>query len=154
MSNKHGEFIWYELLTDDGDAALAFYSVILGWQASDSGQPGMDYRILRSRDKNSGEEHDVGGLMQLTEEMRQHGAKPVWLGYIGVDDVDHTVASIVTAGGSVQMPPSDVPDVGRIAMVTDPQGAPFYIMRGISDQTSLAFASDKPRVGQIGRAHV
>ena len=147
MANKHGEFIWYELLTDHIDAALAFYSAILGWQASDSGQPGMDYRLVRARDKDSGEEHQVSGLMQLTDEMRQQGARPVWLGYIGVDDVDHTLASIVTAGGSVQMPAADIPHVGRIAMVTDPQGAPFYIMRGISDQTSLAFASDKPRVG-------
>lgn len=147
MANKHGEFIWYELLTDNSEAALAFYSSILGWQASDSGQPGMDYRILRARDKDSGEEHEVGGLMQLTDEMRQHGASPVWLGYIGVDDVDLTVDRIVTAGGRVQMPPFDIPDVGRLTMVTDPQGAVFYVMRGFSNQTSLAFAADKPRVG-------
>lgn len=147
MANKHGEFIWYELLTDDSDAALAFYSAILGWQASDSGQPGMDYRILTARDNDSGEEHHVGGLMQLTDDMRQHGARPIWLGYLSVDDVDHTLARIVAAGGKVQMPASDIPEVGRIAMVTDPQGVPFYIMRAISDQTSLAFAFDKPRIG-------
>src|SRR5690606_15906050 len=102
-----------------------------GWQASDSGQPGMDYRILTARDNESGEEHHVGGLMQLTDDMRQHGARPIWLGYINVDDVDHTLARIVAAGGKVQMPASDIPDVGRIAMVTDPQGVPFYIMRAI-----------------------
>lgn len=147
MANKHGEFIWYELLTNDSDAALAFYSRLLGWQASDSGQPGMDYRILHYRDQDAGEEHHVGGVMQLTDDMRQHGARPLWLGYIGVDDVDGTVARIVAAGGRVQMPPTDIPDVGRIAMVSDPQGAPFYVMRGASDQTSSAFSADKPRVG-------
>ncbi|MDT8405065.1 VOC family protein [Sulfuriflexus sp.] len=147
MPNQHGKFIWYELLTDNRDAALTFYSAILGWQATDSGQPGMDYRILHAKDKDSGEEHPVAGLMQLTEEMRQGGARPVWLGYIGVDDVDQTVANIVAAGGHVQLSPFDVPDVGRIAMVTDPLGTPFYVMQGVSNETSLAFASDKPRVG-------
>lgn len=147
MANQHGEYIWYELLTDDSDAALAFYSAILGWQASDSGQPAMDYRILTTRNESPEEQHHVGGLMQLTDAMRQQGATPVWLGYIGVDDVDQTVARITAAGGNVQMPPVDVPEVGRIAMVTDPQGAPFYIMRGVSDQTSQAFASDTPRIG-------
>src|SRR5690625_5584987 len=72
--------------------------------------------------------------MQLTDEMRQHGASPVWLGYIGVDDVDLTVDRIVSAGGRVQMPPFDIPDVGRLAMVTDPHGAVFYVIRGFSNQ--------------------
>ncbi|WP_029913298.1 VOC family protein [Pelobacter seleniigenes] len=147
MPNQHGEFIWYELLTDHSDSAVRFYNAILGWQATDSGQPGIDYRIFHARDEDSGESHAVGGLMQLTEEMRQGGAKPVWLGYIGVDDVDQTVGNIIAAGGGVQMPATDIPNVGRIAMITDPHGAPFYVMRGISNKTSLAFASDKPRVG-------
>lgn len=147
MPNTHGEFIWYELLTDDSKGALQFYSTILGWQATDSGQPGMDYRIFQARDEDTGEWRGIGGLMPLTDEMSLSGAKPVWLGYIGVDDVDQTVANIITSGGSVQMPPADIPDVGRIAMVSDPQGTPFYVMRGISNETSLAFASDKPRIG-------
>lgn len=147
MPNQHGEFIWYELLTDNSAAALTFYTAILGWQATDSGQPGMDYRILNAWDEDIGEWRGIGGLMQLTAEMRQNGARPVWLGYIGVDDVDRTVANITAAGGKSRVPPTDIPDVGRIAMVTDPQSTPFYVMRGISSETSLAFASDKPRVG-------
>lgn len=147
MPNKHGEFIWYELCTDNADAAQRFYSAILGWRFTDSGQPGVDYRILHARDEGTGEWRPVGGLMPLSEEMKQGGARPVWLGYIGVDDVDRTVAEITAAGGSVQMPATDIPDVGRIAMVTDPQGTPFYVMRGNSDDPSLAFASDCPRVG-------
>lgn len=147
MSNKHGDFIWYELLTDNSDGAFQFYSAILGWTMTDSGQSGMDYRLLHAQDAETGAVHDVGGLMQLTQEMKQGGACPVWLGYIGVDDVDQSVANIVAAGGSVQMPAFDIPHVGRLAMVTDPQGAPFYVMKGSSTGTSLAFAYDKPRVG-------
>ena len=71
----------------------------------------------------------VGGAMQLTEQMAENGVRPIWLGYVGVDDVDATVARIDAAGGQVQMPPSDIPQAGRIAMVADPQGAPFYVMR-------------------------
>lgn len=147
MPNQHGDFIWYELLTDNADAAATFYSTILGWQSIDSGQPGMEYRILSTRDADCDESHDVAGLMQLTDEMRQGGARPVWLGYIAVDDVDQSVTRIIAAGGQLQMPATDIPDVGRIAMVTDPQGTPFYVMRGSSNDASLAFASDKPRVG-------
>jgi len=147
MPNHHGEFIWYELATDNADAAQHFYSALLGWQVTDSGQPGVDYRILHAPDQDTGEWRPIGGLMPLTEEMKQCGARPVWLGYIGVDDVDQTVAKVTALGGSVQMPAWDIPDVGRLAMVTDPQGTPFYMMRGHSDQTSLAFASDRPRVG-------
>lgn len=55
MPNQHGEFIWYELLTDNSAAALVFYRAILGWQATDSGQPGIDYRILHARDDDTGE---------------------------------------------------------------------------------------------------
>ncbi|AJQ95646.1 VOC family protein [Gynuella sunshinyii] len=147
MSDQHGTFIWYELLTSDNDAALAFYSEILGWQAIDSGQPDMDYRILQARDEETGKLIEVSGLMQLTAEMRQGGSMPIWLGYIGVDDVDQSISHIVAAGGQVLMPASDIPDVGRIAMVTDPQGTPFYVMHAIGDEASQAFAADKPRVG-------
>lgn len=141
MTNKHGDFIWYELLTPDADAAQTFYNHIFGWQARDSGQKAMDYRLLSTSDS------DMAGLMQITEEMKACGARPVWLGYIAVDDVDASVAAITKAGGTVQMPAMDVRDVGRLAMVTDPQGAPFYVMRGASAHESHAFAYDKPRIG-------
>jgi uncharacterized protein len=141
MANKHGDFIWYELLTTQADAACAFYSSILGWVSNDSGQAGMDYRILTMAGEG------VGGLMAITPEMSAGGARPVWLGYIGVDDVDASAASILAAGGAEHMPAMDVPGVGRMAMLADPQGVPFYIMKGASGETSHAFAADRPRSG-------
>ena len=141
MLNQHGDFLWYELLTPDADAAQAFYGPLLGWRFTDMGQPDRDYRIIHVGDGVA------GGIMTISDAMKQGGARPIWLGYIGVDDVDRSVESIVAAGGSVHMPPTDIPDVGRIAMLTDPQGAPFYVMRGSSDQGSSAFAYDKPRAG-------
>ena len=147
MINKHGEFIWYELCTPDADGAQAFYSAVIGWDIADSLTPDMDYRIVHATDDENGERVPVGALAQLSDEMQVCGAQPVWLGYIAVDDVDASVNRIVSAGGAVSMPATDIADVGRIALVTDPQGAPFYLMRGIHESPSAAFAADRPRVG-------
>lgn len=141
QSDRQGDFIWYELLTTDADAAQAFYGKVLPWAFNDSGQADMDYRIIRAP------EHDVAGLMAITPEMAEHGARPVWLSYLAVDDVDRSVAAIEQKGGAVQMPAMDVPTVGRIAMVADPQGAPLYIMKPSGSGKSMAFAYDRPRVG-------
>jgi predicted enzyme related to lactoylglutathione lyase len=131
MANHLGDFIWYELLTTDVDAAQRFYGDVMGWTVSDSGQPGMDYRILDAGDGQA------GGMMQITEQMR--GARPVWLGYVAVPDVDAAVADWCAAGGSVQMPAMDIPNVGRMAMLADPDGVPLYVMRGGVDAASTAF---------------
>lgn len=133
MRNPHGDFIWYELMTGDPAAAKRFYDPVAGWTIEPEASNDMDYRMIDTGDGM------VGGTMTLTREMTDHGARPTWMGYIGVDDVDATIARIEAKGGKVQMPASDIPDVGRIAMVTDPQGIPFYIMRGNSDEVSISF---------------
>lgn len=134
MTNPHGDFIWYELLTTDADKAQSFYADVIGWTAADSGQEGMDYRILEANGDG------VGGLMQLTQDMISGGGRPIWLGYISVENVDDTVAAISGGGGTIQMPAMDIPNVGRIAMVADPEGNPFYVMRGASEGASTAFS--------------
>jgi uncharacterized protein len=77
-----------------------------------------------------GDGGSAGGVLSLTDEMRSHGAKPIWMGYVGVDDVDATVAQIEAKGGKALMPAFDIPQ-GRIAMVADPQGNPFYVMKPV-----------------------
>ena len=146
MTNQHGDFIWYELLTDDADAAGDFYGKVIGWTSVGAGQPGMDYRFFSSGD-GSDTKDGVGGYMAITPEMAEHGAQPAWVGYIGVDDVDTTVAKLVAAGGAVLMPAMDLDGVGRMAMVADPQGAPFYVMKGASEEASHSFASLEPKIG-------
>ena len=135
--NPHGDFIWYELITPDPVAAKTFYDAVVGWniEAQPSGE--MDYRMIGAADGQA------GGVMRLTDEMQSHGARPAWLGYVGVDDVDRSVAEIEQAGGKTLMPAFDIPNVGRIAFVTDPQGAPFYVMRGATDEASTAFSTDR-----------
>lgn len=138
MTNKHGDFIWYDLMTSDPVAAQDFYGAVLGWSFAGTGPGGLDY-IITSMGPDG-----VGGIMKIPE-----GAPmpPCWLGYIGVDDVDAKAAQIKVAGGSVHMEPQDIPGVGRFAFVADPQGVLFYIMKGASDEASLAFAADRPRPG-------
>ena len=147
-SGPHGDFIWYELITPDPDAAKAFYDAVVGWniEAVPSGQ--MDYRMIGRSDGGN-----AGGVMRLTDEMASHGARPTWLGYIDVADVDRTVASIESAGGKALMAAFDIPEIGRIALVADAQGAPFYVMKpippaGRENEASDVFSPDaQQRVG-------
>jgi predicted enzyme related to lactoylglutathione lyase len=134
MTNPHGSFIWYELLTSDADAAASFYQSVIGWNAESAAMEGMDYRFFRTPEGGG-----VGGFMAISPEMAAGGARPGWLGYIGVDDVDASVARLLEQGGAVHMPAMDLAGVGRMAMVADPQGAPFYVMRGASDEVSHSF---------------
>ena len=122
--SAQGSHIWYELMTPDPDAAKRFYdAVVPGWSIGERMPGDMDYRMINRSDGGM-----AGGVLRLTEDMAAHGARPIWLGYIAVDDVDGMVAQIEARGGKVLMPASDTPDVGRIAMVADPQGNPFYVM--------------------------
>ena len=124
-SNPHGNVIWYELMTPDPDGAKAFYDAVVGWdiEPEPTGEAVMDYRMIRRSDGGN-----AGGVLRITEEMASHGARPGWLCYIDVADVDSKAESIDSAGGHILMPPTDIQGVGRIAMASDPQGAPFYIM--------------------------
>ena len=121
-----GSHIWYELMTTDPDGAKRFYEAVVPGLAIGDRLPGdQDYRIVNRSNGGS-----LGGLLRLTDEMRSHGARPVWMGYVGADDVDGTIAQIEARGGKALMPAFDIPQ-GRIAMVADPQGNPFYIMKPI-----------------------
>lgn len=141
MSNKQGDFVWYELLTSDAGAAEEFYSAVLGWSFTKMAEADNDYRLFSM----NGEE--VGGLLPLSQEMTANGAQPCWLGYIEVNDVDKQVADIEQLGGKLHMGPQDIPDVGRFALVADPQGVLFYIMTTANDGTSLSFAATEPMPG-------
>ncbi len=139
-TSAHGSHIWYELLTPDPDNAKIYYDAVAGWDIEPRSAGEMDYRMIRAGSEN------VGGVMRLNDEMAQHGAKPVWLGYVAVDDVDETVAKVEAKGGTTHLPAFDVPDVGRIAMVADPQSNTFYIMKptppkGDEGKVSTAFST-------------
>jgi predicted enzyme related to lactoylglutathione lyase len=142
MPNKHGDFVWYELMVSDADAAADFYGSILGWDCRISQNSGAEgYREWWMGDA------PIGGLLPLSAEMKAGGAHPAWLGYIHVDDVDAQVEKLKAAGANILMGPMDIPGVGRFVMILDPQGVPLYVMTDTSGQTSTAFAATEPMAG-------
>jgi hypothetical protein len=120
MAREYGQFCWYELITPDPAAALKFYSEVVGWTPKPIPP---DYTILEAQ--GSG----VGGIMALTGEMRAKGVPPCWIGYILVEDVDASLKKLQALGGGVQRAPEDIPNVGRFALVSDPQGAVFVLFQ-------------------------
>jgi len=132
-----GSNVWYELMTTDPDGATGFYgAVIPGWTISPPIGGDQDYRMI-----GRGDGGFAGGVLGLTDEMRSNGARPIWMGYIGVDDVDATVAQVEAKGGSTLMPAFDIPQ-GRIAMVANPQGSPFDIMKPVPPEGKPEGESD------------
>jgi predicted enzyme related to lactoylglutathione lyase len=125
MPKTAKSFFWYELMTDDMDAAEAFYTDVVGWNAQPfDGAPGMPrYTVVKAG------EHGVGGLMTLPEDARKMGMPPAWVGYIRTGDADDSTAALKQAGGTVHREPDDIPGVGRFAVVADPQGAVFMFLQ-------------------------
>jgi predicted enzyme related to lactoylglutathione lyase len=146
MTNPRGNFIWYELMSRDPAASKAFYDGVVGWDIDvDPVAPGVDYRMIKRSDGGN-----AGGVLTLTDAMVEGGARQAWLGYLHVSDVDATVAAVVADGGKQMMPPFDQPGVGRLAMVTGPEGAPIYLMaplppEGQPDAVSDVFSVDQPQ---------
>jgi uncharacterized protein len=118
-------FVWYELLTTDTEAAKGFYRNVMGWgtQRPSTSLPGVAYTLFTVG------ERPVSGVMELPEEARKMGAPPNWLGYVGVEDVDAMVGRIKARGGIVRAGPHDIPNVGRFAIVADPQDATFALFK-------------------------
>jgi predicted enzyme related to lactoylglutathione lyase len=114
-----GVFVWDELGTTDADGAQRFYEEVFGWSTSDMGADYGGYRIF-----NRGET-GIAGLMTLPDK----SIPPHWQPYVAVDDPDAIAAKAAELGGSVLAEPMDVPNVGRIAILRDDQGAPFGIIK-------------------------
>jgi uncharacterized protein len=134
----HGSWIWYELMTSDPAGAKAFYEAVVGWSITPGSDATAGYGFIGNADGGM-----TGGVLTLTPEMVQNGARAGWLGYIGVDDADAAVDQAREAGAKVLMPASDVSMAGRIALLADPDGAPFYVMTPnmpADGGTSTAFA--------------
>ena len=145
MPDQTGMFVWYELLTPDPDGAKAFYDSVIGWTVEQHSAFPNGYRMIGRSDGMN-----AGGVIPLSDEMQAHGARPIWLGYIAVADVDRTVAAVEESGGKALMPPFDIPNVGRVAMVSDPAGAPVYVMAPTPpaeqpDAQSDVFSVDQPQ---------
>jgi hypothetical protein len=123
MAKNIGKFVWYDVMTSDMKAAETFYCGVIGWTAKDSGMTGPPYTLFSAGPTM------VAGLMTLPEDARAMGVPPCWTGYIGVDDLDAFVGRVKSAGGAIRRPPSDIPGIGRFAVVADPHGAAFILFQ-------------------------
>jgi predicted enzyme related to lactoylglutathione lyase len=120
MSQSHtGRYVWYELMTTDPKAAIAFYTDVIGWktQAWEG-----DYTMW------VGSSGPLGGTLALPEQAKKMGAPPHWLANVQVADADKTIARVRELGGRVLVEPMDLPKIGRYAVFADPQGATMAII--------------------------
>ncbi|HEX8889699.1 MAG TPA: VOC family protein [Pyrinomonadaceae bacterium] len=119
----NGAFCWNELGTTNIEAAKSFYSELLGWKLKGSDVGGMVYNEIHV----DGRENGVGGMFQMGTEF---GDTPShWMPYVAVDDVDAKARQVAELGGKVCVPPSDIPNVGRFCIITDPTGATLSLIK-------------------------
>ena len=112
-----GVFVWDELGTNDVDGAERFYGEVFGWTAKDMGEDFGGYKTF--------EVGEIAGVHALQDP----AGSPRWIPYVGVEDADATVAKASELGGSTAAEAMDIPTVGRIALIKDPQGAVFGIIK-------------------------
>jgi predicted enzyme related to lactoylglutathione lyase len=118
LSAARGRFFWHEAMAPDPKADTAFYQTVVGW----SPQPwdkDPSYTFL-----SMGGRH-MAGIMKLPDEAKVMGTPPQWVTYIGTPNVDATARQTAELGGHVHKQPRDLPDIGRFAILGDPQGAIF-----------------------------
>ena len=119
MSDSASKFVWYEWMGPNLETAISFYRHVIGWEIAENTMAGVPYQIA------SIGKHGVAGM--LAPPPGAEGVPPCWTGYVWVSDVDKTLAKLKAAGGKALREPMDIPNVGRMAIVADPQGAPFAL---------------------------
>lgn len=121
----HGTFCWNELATNNLGTAQKFYSELLGWKMKESDATGMKYIEFKPGSHESG--CGIGGMYQMGPE---YGEAPShWMAYVAVEDVDSLAGRVESLGGKVCVPPTDIPNVGRFSVITDPTGATLSIIK-------------------------
>jgi uncharacterized protein len=122
LANEPGAFTWNELATRDIAGAQAFYPAVLPWTADEQDFEGMRYTLWKVGDQM------VAGGMPIGDEFPPE-VPNYWAVYFAVEDADASAAKAQELGGTVMRPPDDIPNVGRFAVIADPQGAVFSIIK-------------------------
>ncbi len=131
MANAtRGDFVWYEHMTKDTRAGIAFYTEVMGWKTQPFTTPGdPDYVMFVS------EQGPLGGITTLPPQAVAMGAPPHWMAHVVVDDVDAAAALVEKLGGKLFVGPLDVATIGRFAVISDPQGAILSVFKPSSPMT-------------------
>jgi predicted enzyme related to lactoylglutathione lyase len=125
-TSRHGAPSWFETYTPDVEAGKKFYTELFGWTAQTMQMPGMDYTVFNIGDKM------IAGMMAPTPEMQN--MPPHWATYFTVDDADAAAKKAAELGGTVMVPPTDIPTVGRFSAIVSPQGVPFLVIKYLPRQ--------------------
>lgn len=125
LVGEPGALGWNEIMTTDVEAARRFYTGLFGWRSDASPMPGGPAGSTYTTFWNG--EHMAAGMMQITPDMV--GVPSHWGIYFAVADADGTHAAAVKAGATSIVPPTDIPTVGRFAVLDDPQGAGFSVIQ-------------------------
>lgn len=118
---REGDFVWYDLVTDDTRAAKRFYARMFGWEFS----KGDDYSVIRS-------DGEYLGAIAYDPELDEQEIDARWISSLSVKDVDKAVSAIVEHGGTIIVEPERLRGRGRSAVVQDPQGAIFAVLKSTS----------------------
>lgn len=116
----HGAFSWCELMTTDPEAAREFYTKLFGWGSKAMEMSNGQYTTLQVGDAS------IAGMMKIPDEAK--GMPPNWGCYVTVDDIEACCARVRQLGGQVLKPPFEVPTVGSMAVISDPQGAVLSVI--------------------------
>lgn len=111
-----GRFCWFDLMTTDPQAAVAFYTELIGWGTEQWDGGGQPYTMWTNNGTS------LGGVMPLPAEASEAGTPPHWIASVAVPDVDATAEQVEASGGTILHPPTDIPTVGRYTVFQDPQG--------------------------------
>lgn len=138
MSNSNGLFVWYDLMTSDPEAAVRFYTKAVDWGTDV--WPGPEPYTMWTADGVP-----IGGVVKQKNDKESQGGPPHWLAYVGVDDINATVAKVKELGGQVHFGPQEIPEMGSYAIIADPQGAVF----GVYQSSSNASMPGEPTRGKF-----
>lgn len=132
----HGAVSWTELMTTDDAAAAEYYAQLFGWSFEDMpmpGDPSKKYRVFKPK----GEERSIGGIMLKPEHLAT--VPPHWTQYVTVQDIAATIAKAKELGATLLMPePMELPGVGKIMPIQDPQGAVIHAIEYAMNESSKA----------------
>lgn len=123
VANESNTWSWSENQSRNLEAAKKFYQAVFGWTTSTMSSAGMDYTIWENEGKG------IGGGLQMDDENFPKEVPSNWLTYFSVDDADGSAKKAKELGGNVLVEPADIPTVGRFAVIADPQGAVFGILK-------------------------
>jgi predicted enzyme related to lactoylglutathione lyase len=127
MDHSGARFVWYELTATDVEAAKAFYSAVVGWKTAETSAGPAGYTLFVAGDT------PAAGLTKLPEALRTR-ILPQWSGYVGVEDVDAAAARVKQLGGTLYIPPTDLPNSSRFSVIADPQMAMLALVKGQARQ--------------------